>query len=486
MDFLSEILASKRKRVEAAKDFLPLDGMRNLARHFVEDRPSHAFADALRGYSGINLIAEFKRRSPSKGKINAEADPSTTAKIYESAGAVAISVLTEEDYFAGSLDDLRKVREATWLPILRKDFIFDEYQVYESAAARADAILLIAAVLDDEKLARLRAIAEDELGLDALVEVHTKAELERALRCGAGIIGVNNRDLRTFSVSTETSKQLARAVPRGTILISESGLTPRAVWELRTAGYHGFLVGETLMRAKDPGAAVREFLDEPGAPGLRRSVWVKICGITNLDDARAAVAAGADMLGFNFYRRSPRYIEAAAAAEIINAVRADNDEGRHSVSMVGVFVNERVEGVLAIAERANLGGIQLHGDETVDFCNRLKRMSPERFLIKVLAANSTLRLELLKDYPSDAIMIDASHPRLRGGTGRVADWTIAREATNKTSRVFLAGGLSPDNVAEAIAQVRPYAVDACSSLESSPGRKDHARLKAFVQAVQNA
>lgn len=486
MDFLSEILASKRKRVEAAKDFLPLDGMRNLARHFGETRTPHAFKDALRGYRGTNLIAEFKRRSPSKGKINSDADPAITARIYESAGAAAISVLTEEDYFGGSLDDLRQVREATWLPILRKDFILDEYQVYESAAARADAILLIVAALDDETLARLRAIAEDELSMDALVEVHTKAELDRALRCGAKTIGVNNRDLRTFKVSTDTSKQIARAAPRGTMLISESGLTPPVVRELRTAGYHGFLVGEALMRAEDPGAALREFMDEPVTSGSRRSVWVKICGITNVEDARAAVTAGADMLGFNFYRRSPRYIEPAAAAEIITAVRAEMDNGRRAISMVGVFVNERVEEVLAIAERTNLGGIQLHGDETVDFCNRLKRLSPERFLIKALAATSTLRLELLKDYPSDAIMIDASHEKLRGGTGRVADWAIAREAADRTSRVFLAGGLSPDNVAAAIAQVRPYAVDACSSLESSPGHKDHELLKAFVQAVKNA
>jgi len=235
MDFLSEILASKRKRVEAAKEFLPLEGMRNLARHFGMGATSHSFAEALRSYSRINLIAEFKRRSPSKGKINADANAAVMAKTYESAGTAAISVLTEEDYFAGSLDDLRQVREATWLPILRKDFIFDEYQVYESAAARADAILLIAAALDDETLARLRTIAEDELGLDALVEVHTKAELERALRCGARIIGVNNRDLRTFAVSTETSQQLARSVPREVILISESGLTPQAVRELRDA-----------------------------------------------------------------------------------------------------------------------------------------------------------------------------------------------------------------------------------------------------------
>src|SRR5712664_693374 len=201
MDFLSEIIAVKRQRLAAAKARAPLAQMRELAQHF-RVGASHAFAEALRSYGGINVIAEFKRRSPSKSKINSSADPATIAKIYEAAGAAAISVLTEEDYFDGSLEDLRRVREATWLPILRKDFIFDDYQVYESAAARADALLLIVAALDDETLAKLRAIAEDELRMDALVEVHTKAELDRALNCGARVIGVNNRDLRTFAVST--------------------------------------------------------------------------------------------------------------------------------------------------------------------------------------------------------------------------------------------------------------------------------------------
>jgi phosphoribosylanthranilate isomerase len=240
------------------------------------------------------------------------------------------------------------------------------------------------------------------------------------------------------------------------------------------------------MRAEYPGAAVREFLEKPEPSRSRRSVWVKICGITSIEDARAAVAAGADMLGFNFFPDSPRYIDPQAAAAIINAVREDVAASGRAVSMVGVFVNERVERVFDIAKLANLGGIQLHGDETVQFCSRLKSLLPERFVIKALAANSTLRLELLKDYPSDAIMIDAAHKKLRGGTGKIADWTIARDAVQTNSRVFLAGGLSPENVTDAIAQVRPYAVDACSSLESAPGRKDHARLKAFVQAVHNA
>src|ERR1051326_5707693 len=211
MDFLSEIIETKRQRLTAAKARVPLEQIRELANQARAALGQHRLADALQSYSGMNVIAEFKRRSPSKGKINSCVEPAAMAAIYESAGAAAISVLTEEDYFDGSLNDLRQVRAATQLPILRKDFIVDEYQIYESAAAGADALLLIVAALDDETLTKLRALAEDELGMDTLVEVHSKPEMNRALNCGARLIGVNNRDLRTFAVSTDVSYLLARA-----------------------------------------------------------------------------------------------------------------------------------------------------------------------------------------------------------------------------------------------------------------------------------
>lgn len=241
MDVLSEIIAKKRERVREAKSCAN----------------PHAFLRAL-SVDGINIIAEFKRRSPSKGMIREGANPSEVARAYQAGGAVAMSVLTEEDYFAGSLDDLRQVKSAVELPVLRKDFIVDEYQVYESAAAGADAILLIVAALDDESLARLRGLAEDELGMDALVEVHTSDEMKRAAACGAKLIGVNNRDLRTFAVSLETSLSLAREAPSKALLISESGLNNATDLErLYDAGYRGFLIGETLMRAADPEQALR-------------------------------------------------------------------------------------------------------------------------------------------------------------------------------------------------------------------------------------
>ena len=261
MDILSEIIASKRAGLEATKRALPLEQVRAMAVDARANARAHAFRNALTG-EAINIIAEFKRRSPSKGTIRENADAATLARSYESAGAAAISVLTEEDYFAGSLDDLLAVRAQVSIPVLRKDFVFDEWQVHESAAAGADALLLIVAALDDETLARLLRLTEENLGMDALVEVHTREEMERAVAHGAKLIGVNNRDLRTFDVSTETSLQLARFAPAATVLVSESGLTPAEVLKLKAAGYSGFLIGETLMRAADPERQLRAFKGE--------------------------------------------------------------------------------------------------------------------------------------------------------------------------------------------------------------------------------
>lgn len=260
MNILSAIIDKKRQRVETAKASVSLEVVRLMAQQARETANPRALLAALKDEGRNNVIAEFKRRSPSKGEIRSGADPAATAKAYESAGAAAVSVLTEEDYFDGSLDDLRAIRQAISIPVLRKDFIFEEYQVYESAAAGADALLLIVAALDDETLGRLRRITEDELGMDALVEVHSREEMERAVASGAHLIGVNNRDLGTFSVSLDKSAELAGFAPRDAILVSESGLAPDDVRKLRTVGYKGFLVGETLMRADDPKTCLRGFL----------------------------------------------------------------------------------------------------------------------------------------------------------------------------------------------------------------------------------
>lgn len=265
MDILSEIIAAKRERVQAAERAKSKELLYEEALATRRKAKAHALVSALNRAEHINVIAEFKRRSPSKGVIRSGADPALLAHAYEDGGAVAISVLTEEDYFDGSLADLRRARSASSLPILRKDFIFDEYQIYESAAAGADALLLIVATLPDDTLARLRHITENELEMDSLVEVHTRGELDRALAAGAKLIGVNNRDLRTFQVSLETSVEVARETPADVVLISESGLNTRDdLVRLQGHGYKGFLIGESLMRADEPDRALRLLIQNQG------------------------------------------------------------------------------------------------------------------------------------------------------------------------------------------------------------------------------
>jgi indole-3-glycerol phosphate synthase len=255
---LDKIFAAKRVRVEEAKRSVGIERIIGLASEGRASLEDHRFRSALQALGGPNIIAEFKRASPSKGPINDGVDAQTVARSYEDGGAAAISVLTEEDFFKGSLDDLRAVRSTVDLPILRKDFIFDPFQIYEAAEAGADAILLIAAMLDDEALVELYDLAEVTLGLDALVEVHTLDELERVINMGATLIGVNNRDLRTFNVSLDASRELIRHAPSGAIMVTESGLKTREdLFEMSELGYSGFLIGETLMRSGDPANALR-------------------------------------------------------------------------------------------------------------------------------------------------------------------------------------------------------------------------------------
>lgn len=263
VSFLQQIIDLKRERIASLIAESKGDALRQKAFAARNSRTAQSLRAALSDQARINCIAEFKRASPSKGGIRLHADPVQIARAYEAGGAAAISVLTEEDRFLGSIADLQAVRAAVNIPVLRKDFIFDPAQVYESAIIGADALLLIVAALDDETLHGLRELTEEVLGLDALVEVHTAEEMARARRCGATIIGINNRNLHTFEVSLETSLRLIGDAPPGAILISESGLRDgNDLRRLRAAGFSGFLVGESLMRSADPAAALGALLGE--------------------------------------------------------------------------------------------------------------------------------------------------------------------------------------------------------------------------------
>jgi indole-3-glycerol phosphate synthase len=262
MDVLERIIASKRTELLTEKRQVPMRRAIELAS---SAPPPHSFGAALRTPGRINVIAEVKRASPSRGEIRRSADPSAVARAYARAGAAAISVLTDERFFLGSPQHLEQVRAAVPLPLLRKDFLFDEYQIYRSRAHGADAVLLIARVLDPRLLKTLLGVARS-LHMEALVEVHDEDELGRALDCGATIVGVNNRDLGNLTVSIDTSLRLAPLLPPTVLRVSESGIEGRAdIDRLRDAGYEAFLVGERLMREEDPGAALTALLG--GAAG---------------------------------------------------------------------------------------------------------------------------------------------------------------------------------------------------------------------------
>jgi indole-3-glycerol phosphate synthase len=258
---LDRIVEAKFARLESAKSQAPLHSIAERARAAKD--LGHSLTKALKRLDRVNIIAEIKKQSPSKGIIREDFDPRWIAESYERAGAAALSVLCEEDFFGGSLSHLSIIRGRVDLPLVRKDFIFDEYQLFEAVLAGADAILLIVAILDNKLLSKLIGLAK-EIGLDALVEVHSEDEMERAVDAGASTIGINNRDLTTFVVDLEVSYRLARLAPKGTLLVSESGINSiESINQLQAAGFNGFLVGEHLMRAKDPGEALKDLMQNP-------------------------------------------------------------------------------------------------------------------------------------------------------------------------------------------------------------------------------
>ena len=256
MTVLDEIINARRRRLEEARKSSPLSAIEEAAARRHERRD---FAAAISG-QGLSVIAELKQASPSRGLLRRDYRPRELAQQYEAAGAAALSVLTEEEYFRGSLTDLIDARDAASLPVLRKEFILDDYQVYESVAAGADALLLIVAALPDKELRGLIGLCE-LLRIHALVEVHTSEELERALAAGARIVGVNNRNLKTMEMSLETSFRLRDSIPSRCIAVSESGIKTAAdLQRLGDAGFHAVLIGEHLMASEDPGETLAAML----------------------------------------------------------------------------------------------------------------------------------------------------------------------------------------------------------------------------------
>lgn len=259
MNILDEIIAHKRKEVADRKRAFPIEVLKRTELYAA---PTLSLREFLRRKDRTGIIAEFKRRSPSRGIINATASVEATTRGYADAGASGLSILTDEKFFGGNSEDLLRARKVNTCPILRKDFMIDPYQIAEAKSIGADAILLIAAVLDPLESKKLAAFAHD-LGMEVLLEVHNEEELRENLQVGADLIGVNNRDLKTFTVSTDISKRLAPLIPSDVVKVSESGISnPRAVADLRLHGYEGFLIGENFMRHAQPEMAAAEFMQQ--------------------------------------------------------------------------------------------------------------------------------------------------------------------------------------------------------------------------------
>lgn len=257
MNILDKIIADKFKEVELKKSIIPVS---QLEKSVLFNRKCISLAQNLKSGSGI--IAEHKRRSPSKSVINQSLNVQDVAKGYEEAEVSGISVLTDGKYFGGSLEDILFARASVNIPVLRKEFMIDSYQIAEAKAYGADAILLIAAVLSEKQLSYLADSAKD-LGMDVLLEIHNKEELQKSLKVNADMIGVNNRNLKTFEVSIENSKKLAELIPDEFVKVSESGISnTKAIADLKNYGFEGFLIGENFMKTDDPGAAAKEFITE--------------------------------------------------------------------------------------------------------------------------------------------------------------------------------------------------------------------------------
>lgn len=477
--------------------------------------PQISFPDRLRQSPyALSLMAEIKRASPSKGIISLSTCAPAQARKYALAGASVISVLTEPEWFKGSIDDLRAVRQAlNGMPnrpaVLRKEFVFDEYQILEARLAGADTVLLIVKMLDEETLTRLYKYSQS-LGMEPLVEVNNVEEMEIAVKLGSQVIGVNNRNLTNFEVDLETTSRLMENVPKETIVCALSGISgPKDVEPYQKNGVGAVLVGEALMRASDTAQFIAQLLggnaQSVKAPKTRRQV--KICGTRSAEAAKAAIEAGADLIGMILVKGRKRCVSIETALEISKTVHntpkpqqgqdgataapaksassAFEHSANHSLSnsrralIVGVFQNQPLEYVLEQQKLLDLDIVQLHGSEPVEWASLIPVPVIRAFHI----GDSALASRGFHALP----LIDSGV----GGTGERVDLGQVKQLLEKDEglRVMLAGGLNPDNVQDVLRelgelQARIKIVDVSSGVEED-GEQSLGKIRQFVGAVKS-
>lgn len=400
------------------------------------------------------FILECKKASPSKGLIRDDFDPAAIAKVYKDYASV-VSVLTDEKYFQGSFEFLSIVRNEITQPVLCKDFIIDEYQIYLARYYQADAVLLMLSVLTDDEYRHLSNIAH-KLNMGILTEASTENEVERAIQLGAKVIGINNRNLRDLTVDLNRVKALSKSIPNDRIIISESGIyTHNQVKELSRFA-DGFLIGSALMSEPNLTLAIRKLM-------LGEN---KVCGLTRPEDAVSAYQAGAVYGGLIFVTNSARYIQPIKARKVIVAA---------PLNWVGVFRNEEIETVVQIAKQLSLYAVQLHGNEDENYIEMLRQEFPRTCQIwKALSIGSTVPEHnnlLISRYLFD---------NGDGGTGECFDWTML--TNHNLNNVILAGGINSKNIRSALA-TGVIGVDLNSGVEISPGIKDKQKIQAVFEQI---
>ena len=471
---LDKIIEATKIRVAQEKEVETPEAVKAAALALPSDT-GFPFEAALR-QQDFNFICEVKKASPSKGIIAEHFPYLDIAKEYEVAGAAAISVLTEPDCFKGDKKYLQEIANTVKIPVLRKDFIIDEYQIYQAKVWGASAILLICACLDVPTLTKFRELA-DSLGLSSLVEAHDEHEVQMAIDCGARIIGVNNRNLKDFTVDVQNSVRLRNLVQDDVIFVSESGLeTPEDIQVLRDNNIGVALMGETFMRSPNKVEKLT-YLYGP----TYYTPKVKMCGISKVETIPAVVEAKPDYMGLVF-APSKRQVTVEQAKILIEELHKQciNHYDTKVVKTVGVFVNETLDNLVRIADTANLDAVQLHGDEDEAFIQSLKERTNVE-IWKAVQIRSAADVEKWIDSSADILLFDAYHKDERGGTGEVFDWS----SLDAFERPFmLAGGIDSTNVARAIRTVRSYGIDISSGIETN-GVKDDEKITAFTKIVKS-
>lgn len=521
---LDRIVAATEKRVKEAKEKLSLSELQQQVERMPITK-EFPFEQALQELD-FNFICEVKKASPSKGIIAEEFPYLEIAKDYEMAGAAAISVLTEPDFFLGSPQYLQEIAEAVHIPVLRKDFIIDEYQIYEAKLWGASAILLIASILDDDTMRRFHELA-DSLGLSCLVEAHDETEVLRSVNVGARIIGVNNRNLKDFTVDVNNSIRLRKLLDESVIFVSESGLDTAAdIQCLRSNNIHAALMGESFMRSANKVEKLAELygpirhnsfmendldldvlgkkrackvealpisevtdtilLEAEPVTEPKYEVKVKFCGITKDDTVPVLLDTKPDYVGFVF-APSKRQVAVEQAQFITRSLQdgLKTTSGAKCISCVGVFVNETIPTIVEIAKAVPLSVVQLHGDETIPYIETLRNQLQEQQLesveiwkaIQVQGKEDILPWE---QAPIDGLVVDAYSKEERGGTGKIIDWSLLEGVQVP---YYLAGGIGLHNVARAIRRLQPYGLDMSSSLETN-GQKDAKKIRTMSQLIK--